>query len=279
MSSLVSTAFVGDSGYQQTRLGTAAAHQRTPTTFPPHQLPGLAAPWLLRRLPWVQVAEFAPYEHALRVVQTVLQVRTRVADLFNQPMNRTEQQLRLTIEALKERQEYELVNNPQVGLLPNADRAQRIATRGGAPTPDDMDALLAKVPREPGFFLAHPRAIAALRQECSRRDIAQDSVVLDGKTMASWRGIPILPCNKIPITEERTSSILLMRTGKESQGVIGLHHADLQYELEPSLAVRFLSINERAEIFYLVSLYYSVAVLAADALAVLERVELGCPHD
>ena len=79
------------------------------------------------------------------VAQTVLQIHTRVADLFNDPMNQTEQQLRLTVEALKARKEHELINSREFGLLHNADLKQRIHTRSGPPTPDDMDELLATV--------------------------------------------------------------------------------------------------------------------------------------
>jgi hypothetical protein len=53
--------------------------------------------------------ELSPREYGLSVAQTVLGVHRRVADLYNKPMNQTEQQLRLTIEALRERQEHELV--------------------------------------------------------------------------------------------------------------------------------------------------------------------------
>ena len=79
--------------------------------------------------------ELKPREYELAVAQTVLQVHTRVADLFNNPMNQTEQQLRLTVEALRERQEFEMLNNKEIGLLHNADLKQRIHTRSGAPTP------------------------------------------------------------------------------------------------------------------------------------------------
>src|SRR6185295_7474480 len=58
--------------------------------------------------------EQAPREYELAVAQTVLRIHTRVADLYNQPMNQTEEQLRLTIEALRERQEHELINNPEI---------------------------------------------------------------------------------------------------------------------------------------------------------------------
>jgi CRP-like cAMP-binding protein len=219
--------------------------------------------------------EASPREYELSVAQTVLQIHTRVADLFNEPMNQTEQQLRLTVEALKERKEHELINSPDFGLLHNADLKQRIHTRSGPPTPDDMDQLLATVWKDPSFFLAHPRAIAAFGQECSRRGIYPTSIDMSGNMVPAWRGVPILPCNKIPITDARTSSILLMRTGDKNQGVIGLHQAGIPDEIEPSLSVRFMGINEKAVISYLVSAYFSAAVLVPDALGILESVEIG----
>lgn len=223
--------------------------------------------------------ELKPREYELAVAQTVLQVHTRVADLFNNPMNQTEQQLRLTVEALRERQEYEMLNNREIGLLHNADLKQRIHSRNGAPTPDDMDELLAMVNKEPGFFLAHPRAIAAFGQECNRRGLYPVSTDIGGHKIPAWRGVPIFPCSKIPISESRTSSILLLRTGENNQGVVGLHQTGLPDEYQPSLNVRFMGINEKAVMQYLVSAYYSVAVLVPDALAILESVELGRVND
>jgi CRP-like cAMP-binding protein len=223
--------------------------------------------------------ETAPREYELSVAQTVLQVHTRVADLFNEPMNQTEQQLRLTVEALKERQEHEMVNNRDFGLLHNADLKQRIHTRSGPPTPDDMDELLATVWKDPSFFFAHPRAIAAFGQECSRRGLYPTSVDMGGHMVPAWRGIPILPCNKIPVSESRTTSILLMRVGEKNQGVIGLHQAGIPDEIEPSLSVRFMGINEKAIISYLVSAYFSAAVLVPDALGILESIETGRAQD
>nr|QKW93916.1 cAMP-binding protein/catabolite gene activator [Vitiosangium cumulatum] len=219
--------------------------------------------------------ETSPREYELSVAQTVLQIHTRVADLFNDPMNQTQEQLRLTIEALKERKEHELINNREFGLLHNADLKQRIHTRSGPPTPDDMDELLATVWKDPSFFLAHPRAIAAFGQECNRRGVYPGSVDVNGRAVTAWRGVPIFPCNKIPISETRTSSIMLMRAGAENQGVIGLHQAGIPDEVEPSLNVRFMGINDKAVMSYLVSTYFSTAVLIPDALGILESVEIG----
>jgi CRP-like cAMP-binding protein len=219
--------------------------------------------------------ETSPREYELSVAQTVLRVHSRVADLFNDPMNQVEQQLRLTIEALRERQEFELINNRSFGLLHNADLSQRIPTIGGPPTPDDLDELLALVWKEPDFLLAHSKTITAFARECNRQGLYPASVDVGGNKVPAWRGIPFFPCNKIPITAANTSSILLMRTGEEKRGVIGLHQINIPDEYQPGLNVRFMGINEKAMISYLVSTYYSAAVLVSDALAILEDVQIG----
>ncbi|HEX3589856.1 MAG TPA: family 2B encapsulin nanocompartment shell protein [Pseudonocardiaceae bacterium] len=223
--------------------------------------------------------ELSPREYELSLAQTILRIHSRVADLYNQPHNQTEHQLRLTIEALRERQEHELVNNPDFGLLHNADLAQRIPTRSGPPTPDDMDDLLASVWKDPGYLLAHPKTIAAFGSECTKRGIYPASIDLNGHKIPAWRGVPLLPCNKIPITDGHTTSVLAMRVGEQNQGVVGLHQTGLPDEYEPGLSVRFMNINEQAVISYLVTAYYSAAILVPDALGVLEHVELGRADD
>jgi CRP-like cAMP-binding protein len=218
--------------------------------------------------------ELAPREYELSVAQTVLKVHTRVSDLFNQPMNQVEQQLRLTIEALRERQEHEMINNRGFGLLHSADLKQRLQSRGGPPTPDDLDELLCRR-RKTQLFLAHPRTIAAFCQECSRRGVYPTEIQLGGACALAWRGVPLLPSDKIPISPSGTSSILALRMGPEHQGVIGLHHAGIPDEVEPSLSVRRMTIGDQAITSYLVTAYFSVAVMVPDALGVLEDVQIG----
>ncbi|MFJ6655515.1 family 2B encapsulin nanocompartment shell protein [Streptomyces sp. NPDC091377] len=218
--------------------------------------------------------EASPREYELSVAQTVLRVHSRVADLYNQPMNQTEQQLRLTVEALKERQEHELINNREFGLLNNCEYDQRIQPHDGVPGPDDMDELLSRR-RGTKLFLAHPRAIAAFGRELNRRGLVPETIEIGGNRIPTWRGVPIYPCGKIPVTAARTTSIIAMRTGEQDQGVIGLRQSGLPDEIEPSLSVRFMGINEQAIIKYLVTAYYSAAVLVPDALGVLENVEIG----
>ncbi|MEV0295362.1 family 2B encapsulin nanocompartment shell protein [Nocardia sp. NPDC050710] len=213
----------------------------------------------------------SPREYELSLAQSVLRVHSRVADLFNDPMNQVEQQLRLTVEALYERREHDLVNNTDFGLLHNCDLKQRIYTESGPPTPDDMDELLS-MRRSTKLFLAHPKAIAAFGRECSKRGLYPDPVEIDGHRVPAWRGVPIFPCGKIPISGTQTTSILAMRTGEKDQGVIGLHQTGIPDEYEPSLNVRFKGIDDQSIISYLVSCYYSAAVLVPDALGILDNV-------
>ncbi|HXT45275.1 MAG TPA: family 2B encapsulin nanocompartment shell protein [Pseudonocardiaceae bacterium] len=219
--------------------------------------------------------ELNPREYQLSVAQTVLRVHTRVADLYNNPMNQVEEQLRLTIEALREKQEDELMNNSDFGLLHQTEFSQRISTRIGPPTPDDLDELIATVWKDPDVFLAHPRTIAAFGRECNRRGVYPHNIDFNGHKMPSWRGIPLLPCNKIPVSKYQTSSIVLMRTGLDKQGVVGLHQTGLPDEVQPGLNVRFMGIDEKAILSYLVSAYYSAAIMTADAIGILENVEIS----
>ena len=89
--------------------------------------------------------------------------------------------------------------------------------------------------------------------------------------------MPIIPCDKLPITpakDHETTSILLMRVGEQEQGVVGLHQEGIGDEHLQSLAVRFMGIDQNAVASYLVTCYFSVAVLVDDALGVLEQVRV-----
>jgi SHS2 domain-containing protein len=297
---------------QQTALGDVAARQLANATKTVPQMGSITPRWLTKLLQWVPVEagiyrlnrvkqgtsvevdcssrdervlpqtfvdyETNPREYMLSAVNTVLDVHTRVSDLYSSPYNQISEQLRLTIESIKERQESELINNKEYGLLNSIAPTQKIKTRAGAPTPDDLDELLAKVWKEPGFFLAHPLAIAAFGRECTRRGVPPPTVSLFGSQFITWRGIPLFPSDKVPLDGGKTS-ILLLRTGESRQGVVGLYQPNLPGEQSPGLSVRFMGINHKAIASYLVSLYCSLAVLVDDSIAVLEQVEVGKYHE
>ena len=222
--------------------------------------------------------EEKPREYTLNAVTTVLDVQTRISDLYRSPHDQIREQLRLMIEKVKERQENELVNNAEYGLVNNVASEYRVKTRKGAPSPDDLDELIARVWKEPGFFLAHPRAIAAFGRECTRRGVPPPTVNLYGTQFLTWRGIPLVPSDKLAIKGEKTN-ILLLRTGEKKQGVIGLFQPGLPGEVTPSLSVRFMGINHKAIASYLISLYCSIAVLTDDAIGVLEGVNVDQYHE
>ena len=198
--------------------------------------------------------EETPREYFLNAVSTVLDVHTRVSDLYSSPHDQIKEQLRLTIETIKERQESELINNPDYGLLASVAPDQIIYPLTGAPTPDDLDELLTKVWKEPAFFLTHPLAIAAFGRECTRRGVPPPTVSLFGSQFLTWRGVPLIPSDKVPVADGKTK-IILVRVGDKRQGVVGVFQPGLAGEQSPGLSVRFMGINRSAIASYLISLY------------------------
>jgi hypothetical protein len=296
-------------------LNEQAARQLANATKTRAQWSGITPRWLVSFLPWTPVEagiyrlnrvkegaigtssdvkcsptndadlpeSYVPYEenpreYSLNAVTTVLDVQTRVSDLYSHPIDQIQEQLRLLIEKVKEKQEFELINNAEYGLLTNTAKTQRIKTRKGAPTPDDLDELISKVWKEPSFFLAHPKAIAAFGRECTKRGVPPPTVNLFGTPFLTWRGLPLVPSDKLSITGEgkkgAKTNILLVRTGEKRQGVVGLFQPGVPGEVSPSLSVRFMGINRKAIASYLISLYCSAAILTEDAIAVLEDVEV-----
>ena len=298
-------------------LGEAAARQLSTVTTSAPQWSGITPRWVVPLLQWVPVEsgvyrvnrvkdakdgsdvadvecspegnrglpesfvdyETEPREHVLNAVTTVLEVQTRVSDLFSSPHDQVREQLRLTVEKVKERQERELINNANYGLLHQVTAAQRAKTRGGAPTPDDLDDLIARVWKQPSFFLAHPLAIAAIGRECTRRGVPPATVNMLGGTFLTWRGIPIVPTDKLDVSAKGKTSVLLVRSGLDKQGVVGLFQPGVPGEIQPSLSVRFKGIDNRAVASYLVSLYCSAAVLTDDALGALDDVDVTNYHE
>src|ERR1700683_5199882 len=223
---------------QQAALGDLAARQLANATKTVPQLSTITPRWLPLLLQWVPVEagiyrlnrvknpedlriacakrdeaelpqtfvdyEDQPREFFLNAVTTVLDVHTRVSDLYSSPHDQIKEQLRLIIETIKEQQESELINSQEYGLLGNVIDDQRIfpSSSVGVPAPDDLDELLTKVWKEPAFFLAHPRAIAAFGRECTRRGVPPPTVTLLGTPFVTWRGIPIVPCPKLPAKPE-----------------------------------------------------------------------------
>lgn len=230
---------------------------------------------------WVDYEEH-PLEIALSSIVTTLRVHSRVMDLYKQPFDQLREQARLVIEAMKERQEWELINNNRFGLGSNIVPSMRLTTRRGPPTPDDFDELLSRVWKEPCFFLAHPAAIAAFGRECTSRGVPPPTVSVFGSQFLTWRGVPLVPSDKCVIDRDGqvpTTRIFLVRAGQERRGVVALHQPSIGDERLPSFAIRFNGIDEKGIASYLVTAYFSLAILAEDAAGSLDGVEIGNYRD
>ncbi|MDR3320236.1 MAG: hypothetical protein LBS77_04800, partial [Desulfovibrio sp.] len=227
-----------------------------------------------------------PREYQLKSVSTIINVDTRISDVYSDPYDQSAEQIELAVESLRERQESQIINNDDYGLLKNVVDAQRVQTRYGRPMPDDLDELLNKVWKEPSFFFAHPKAIAAFARECTRRGVPPATLNVAGGTFIAWRGVPLIPTDKLfvdgqknPLSKSGKTNILLIRTGERKRGVIGLYQANLPGEHSRGLSVRARGIDDNGLASYLLSLYCSAAILADDAIAVLEDVEVGDYYD
>jgi hypothetical protein len=219
-----------------------------------------------------------PREYHLSTIQTVLRTHTRVTDLYSNKIDQLREQIRLTVEAVKEREEWELINHSDFGLLKEVDSSQTIKTRKGSPTPDDLDELLGLVWKKPAFFLAHPKAIVAFGREATRRGVPPATVHLFGTPFITWRGVPLIPTNKLDVKNNSTS-ILLLRVGEAEQGVVGLQKSGVTGEVEPGLSVRYMGTNEHSIASHLVTRYFSASVLTTDAIARLDNVVVNNYYD
>ena len=187
----------------QLSLSAKAARNLATATVTVPQMADITPRWLSRLLPWIDVdggASIAstassshprpdanlltvdsgepklpttfvdyveePREYHLSTIQSVLHTHTRVTDLYSNKIDQLREQIRLTVEAVKEREELELINHPDFGLLNEVAKTSSASRLGtGTPTPDDLDELLTLVWKKPAFFLAHPRAVAAFGRE------------------------------------------------------------------------------------------------------------------
>src|SRR6187402_404017 len=146
-----------DDNNTRTSLSAAAARNLATATVTVLQMQEITPRWLHKLLPWVDVDggvyrvnrvlkdretniedqaevvtvdrgepklptafvdyEEEPREYHLSAIQTVLNTHTRVTDLYSNRIDQLREQVRLTVEAVKEREEWELVNHPTFGLF------------------------------------------------------------------------------------------------------------------------------------------------------------------
>ena len=78
----------------------------------------------------------------------------------------------------------------------------------------------------PGMlFKAFPQGWATIYRDCGRFEVSHPA---PGQTRLTWRGVPLVPSDKLPIEDGKTK-IVLLRVGEKRQGVVGLFQPGLPW--------------------------------------------------
>ena len=59
-------------------------------------------------------------------------------------------------------------------------------------------------------------------------------MTLFGSPFLTWRGLPLVPSDKVPFDEAGKAKILLLRTGEKKQGVVGLFQPGVPARSRPA---------------------------------------------
>ena len=226
----------------------------------------------------------APREIHLQPIQTVVKMHTRIPALYSTHHNQLEMQLSLSAEWMYESKENLIFNHPDWGLVNNVAPRLQLKSDGG-PTPDLLDDMLSRVWKMPDVFVMHPEAIAAFTQQCNKMGITLETMEFNGGHFVCWRGLPLLPTNKLYLYDGKgqtlqdrkvgasKTSILLLRMGEDKQGVISLYAAGTEGSPRfPFITVDFMGISDESVASYLMTMYAAVSVLTAGALCKAEVV-------
>ena len=236
----------------------------------------------------VSFAEYdtSPRTVELATIQTVVKIHSRVAALYSDRFDQVEQQLTIAADYMYETKENLIFNHPDYGLLNNVAPKLKIAAAGPA-TPDVLDDLMSRVWKMPDVYVMHPETLDAFHRECNGRGLIPESVQMFGSSFTAWRGLPILPTNKLHLVSggkevkdgkmvdrkpgSATSNVLLMRIGELKQGVVSLYAAGSGgSDRFPFINVDFMSHSDEAVSSYLMTMYAAMAVCTPGALACAE---------
>lgn len=220
-------------------------------------------------------------EIQLKPIQTVVKVNTRVPALYSKEHNQLDQQLQIGADYIYETKENLIFNDPDWGLLNQVDPRLRFK---GEPTPDTLDELLNRIWKMPDFFVMHHDTLAAFHKNATAAAIALDNVEMFGSSFTTWRGLPILPTNKLHLVHKGDvgengrvhhetgdgsckTSILILRIGEDKQGVLSLFAAGNEGSPRfPLINVDFMGINDQSVASYMMTTFAAMAVATPGAL-------------
>jgi hypothetical protein len=219
----------------------------------------------------------------LEPIQQSVRINVRNATLYADNYCQVRQQVYLTSQFLYESTENLIFNHPEYGLLHNTAPDMYIRSDHG-PSPDLLDDMLSRCWRSPDCYLMHPEALESFHRTASAAGITTLSKEMMGSYFTTWRGIPILPSNKLHLTVESdthvaprastemvTTHVCLLRLGEAKQGVISLYAARAAGTEEfPFINIDFMGIDNIGVASYLMSTYRAMAVLTPSALCTAE---------
>ena len=210
-----------------------------------------------------------PREYKLSTIQTVIKAHTQTIDLYNSPYDQLGEQFRIVAEAIQEETEARYIASKDFGLSAQCSDDMRVT--GSSPNPDTMDDLLGMIWKQPAFFIMHPRAMVRFGQECTARGVCIGTVEMFGSPFFTWRGVPIVPSDKINVGNDGSTEVMLLRVGEDRQGVVGLSGtAKTGREIAPGITAKFNGTDEQGLQRFLLTRYVSLAVLVPDALGILK---------
>ncbi len=224
-----------------------------------------------------------PRSIELQTIQSVVQVHRRIVDLYSDQHDQLELQLGIVADYMYETKENLLFNHPDYGLANNVAPKLQLGN-AGAPTPDVLDDMLGRVWKTPEYFVMHPEVLDGFRRELNARGLVPETAQMFGSMFTCWRGLPILPTNKLhlvvdgedlddPQIEDReagkaTSTILLVRIGEPKQGIVSLYAAGTEgTDRLPFIDVEFMSYDSAAVASYLMTMYAGMAALTPGCMA------------
>jgi hypothetical protein len=230
----------------------------------------------------------SPREIKLETVQSIVKIANRVPALYSDNHDQLQAQLNVASEFICETVENLVFNHSDHGLLQDKNIPERMKFQAdGAASPDVLDELLARAWRRPDIFVMHPETLTEFRKQANGKGLTLETVDVFGSPFTAWRGLPIVPSNKLHLKASEggsknagkaskmsrvpagtSTSILLLRLGESKQGVVHLSAKGTETGPRlPSINVEFMGLSDEAVARYLLTTYSAVAVLSAGGLA------------
>ena len=237
-------------GEVRSSLGTTAARNLATTTKTSPQMQGITNRWVQRILPWVEVkggtyrvnrrVSYAVGDGRVAMMQAADRVTIVPGDLAEFP-------------ALRDYDDADVLTTLARRFIQREIEPNTVVIRAGTA----IDSV---------FVIAHGRLARSAENQYGEHRML--GVLADGE----YFGAPALTDPRatwdVTITAETACTLLV------------LDRADFAELVAQSGSLRdhlreFMAIDEKAVISYLVSTYFSAAVLVPDAIGMLENVEIG----